>query len=186
MVNVRKSYPWDDSRATQFTHALGGIVGWVGIHALSFLNAATGEGFRTVAGMESHQLRPEAFSECPDNCGLVFGLSGGGHATVSLDYHRPKTAPTHGDDWIRLVGTRGVVEAHLAKKEFQLMTHQKAEWDGPLPPPVRVYEQYLRALMGKEDRTIADALTEQIWMLTNACLHAQEAVDQGTTVAIAS
>ena len=184
MVNVRKSYPWNDERATQFTRALGGIVGWVGIHALSFLHAATGETFRAVTGMESHQLRPEAFSECPDNCGLVFRLSGGGHATVSLDYHRPKTATTHGDDWIRVVGTHGVVEAHLARQEFQLMTHQKPAWDEPLPPPAPVYEQYLRALMGKEDMAIADALTKQILMLTNACLHAQDAVDQGKTVAI--
>ena len=32
-------------------------------------------------------------------------------ATLSFDFLRPETAPTHGDDWARIVGTTGVIEA---------------------------------------------------------------------------
>ena len=184
MVNARKSYRWNDDRAVRFTKKLGGIIGWVGIHALNFISAATGQTFTSAAGMESHQLNPEAFSECPDNCGLVFSLSGGGHATVSMDYHRPKAAVTSGDDWIRIVGTEGDLEAHLAKREFQLTTHEKTNHDIQLPEPTPIHQHFLRALMGKEDMSLADKLTEQVFMLMNACLYAQDAVNQGRAVRV--
>jgi predicted dehydrogenase len=182
MVNARKSYPWNDDRAWQFPRRLGGIVGWVGIHALSFVHVATGEAFTSASGMESHQLDPERFGECPDHCGLVLGLSGGGHASVSLDYHRPRAAASHGDDWIRVVGTEGVVQAHLPTNTVRLLTHDQPEHEVALPAARRIYEEFLRSVEG--DGATAARLTHDILMLTHACLCAQDAVDTGRCVTI--
>ncbi|NQT85156.1 Gfo/Idh/MocA family oxidoreductase, partial [bacterium] len=173
MVNARKSYPWSDDRPEQFPRRLGGIIGWVGVHALSFIHTATGETFTSAVGMESHQLAPDRFAECPDHCGLVLGLSGGGHATVSLDYHRPRAAASHGDDWIRVVGTEGVVQAHLPTNTVRLLTHEAPDHAIPLPQPRRIFEEFLRSLM--TDGVRAAQLTDDILMLTRACLTAQEA-----------
>src|SRR4029078_2163901 len=41
----------------------------------------------------------------------ILGFCKGRMATVSIDVFRPGNALTHGDDWIRVVGTAGVIEA---------------------------------------------------------------------------
>jgi hypothetical protein len=40
----------------------------------------------------------------------VFRLDNGGCATLHMDYLRPATAPGHGDDRLRVSGSRGIVE----------------------------------------------------------------------------
>jgi predicted dehydrogenase len=42
--------------------------------------------------------------------GAVFRLANGGVAEMRMDYLRPDTAPTHGDDRLRVAGTKGIVE----------------------------------------------------------------------------
>jgi len=183
-VNARKSYPWSDDRPQRFPRALGGLIGWVGVHALSYIRAATGARFLSVVGMEGHRLNPEAFGHCPDHCGLVLALSDGAHATVSLDYHRPRGAPTHGDDWLRVVGTKATVETHLALNTFRLTTATEADASVTLPEPLLVYRQFLRSLKGDAPAEVATALSEEILDLTRASLCAQEAVDARHAVSI--
>jgi predicted dehydrogenase len=40
----------------------------------------------------------------------VFRMDNGGVALLRMDYLRPQSAPTHGDDRLRLAGTKGVAE----------------------------------------------------------------------------
>ena len=60
-------------------------------------------------------------------------LGNGGHATISVDYCRPEIAGTHGDDWIRIVGTKGVLEASGSKKECSVISKDKGSFQYPLP-----------------------------------------------------
>ncbi len=116
LINSRKSYKWG-TRPEWFADKskYGGTIGWVGIHALDFINFITELEFVSVAAMKSNFSHPER-KDCEDNCAMILELSNGGHATVSVDIFRPDSAETHGDDWIRIVGTKGVLEASAAKK----------------------------------------------------------------------
>ena len=55
----------------------------------------------------------------------VLQLDNGGLATLRVDYFRPETAPTHGDDRLRLAGTKGIVE-YQASTGVTLMTADDA------------------------------------------------------------
>lgn len=63
-----------------------------------------------------------------------------------------------------------------------------AQGTGPtavgLPPADRIHERFLRSLMGKADASFAKDLSDEIFLLTNACLRAQDAVDTARTVRI--
>ena len=45
-----------------------------------------------------------------DVTAAVYKLDNGGLATLHMDYLRPDAAPGHGDDRLRLAGTKGIVE----------------------------------------------------------------------------
>jgi len=134
LINARKSYPWSRERVEQFPIKYGGTIGWVGIHAFDIINAATGLSFTKVTGMESNQIADE-FSSCPDNSALVLETDNGGHATVSLDYHRPGASSTHGDDWIRIVGKKGTLESNLSKGDIYICTDKEDNY------PVEIIKQ---------------------------------------------
>ncbi|MDA0840447.1 MAG: Gfo/Idh/MocA family oxidoreductase [Planctomycetota bacterium] len=186
MVNARKSYPWNDERAWRFTKANGGIMGWVGVHAMSFIMAATGESFTSAVAMESNQINPDEWSDCPDHAGVVLGLTGGGHATISMDYFRPKGASSHGDDWIRLVGTKAVAEASISRNTLQVTTAESDHVNVALPEWTPVFENFFNELLAEKRGPVGKKLQEDILTMTETCLCAQEAADSGKVVRVSS
>jgi hypothetical protein len=68
--------------------------------------------------------------EMENTTATVFRLDNGGTAALHMDYLRPDTAPTWGDDRLRLAGTRGVAE-YQEGGDVTLMTHSRP------PHPVR-------------------------------------------------
>ncbi|MFA5687903.1 MAG: hypothetical protein WC959_01940 [Kiritimatiellales bacterium] len=72
------------------------------------------------------------FSSCEDSCAGIFTLSSGAPATVSVDYFCPQSAGTHGNDWIRIVGTAGIIEARANENLVTLLK------DGKTPVPVEL------------------------------------------------
>ena len=103
LCNVRKSYKFGSERPAWFGQRdlYGGTIPWIGMHALDFIESATGLHFTAVAAMQGNLSHPK-YPDCEDHCALILGLSNGGHATMSLDFLRPNGAPTHGDDWLRV------------------------------------------------------------------------------------
>ncbi|MFW6278916.1 MAG: Gfo/Idh/MocA family protein [Bacillota bacterium] len=183
MVNARKSYPWNRSRVDDYPHKYGGTIGWVGIHALDFINAVTGLTFRQAVAMESNQLSPE-YSSCPDNCGLVFKLSNGGQATVSLDYHRPEASPTHGDDWLRVVGTEGIIKSNLSKNKISCCTDQQADQKLEVPERENYFSNYFDYLLGKGFEKTFSGMTATSFHLSLAAIRAQQSVFEKEVLAI--
>ena len=125
MVNARKSYKWG-ARPEWFGERkyYGGTIGWVGIHAMDMINFVTGLKFKKVAAMQENFAHLE-YKDCQDNCALILQLSNGAHATISLDYFRPENAKTWGDDWIRVVGTKGIIEASGTKETCSVLASLK-------------------------------------------------------------
>ena len=176
LVNARKSYKWG-TRPDWFgdKDKYGGTIGCVGIHAFDYINYITGHGFTKVAAMQSnfaHSERPG----CEDNCALMAELSNGGHATISVDYCRPENAATHGDDWIRIVRTKGVLEASGSKKECSVISSDKGSFLYPLPDGKgKIFSRFLlNILEGKSN----GEMERVSFMLTKVCLIAREAAQK--------
>lgn len=181
LVNGRKSYKWGN-RAEWMgeKEKYGGTIPWVGIHAIDFTNFVTGLSFKRVAAMKgnfSHQERPA----CEDNGTLVLELSNGGHATMSVDLFRPSSAATHGDDWIRVVGTKGVLEARGLDLTCTVLSDSAEPVQVELPEKTKIFREFLLAVAGDDSIKIPQ---EESFMLTNVCLCGQESAERGAFVEI--
>lgn len=181
LVNGRKSYKWG-TRADWMgdRETYGGTMGWVGIHALDAIHFVTGLGFRQVAAMKGNFSHPER-PACEDNCTMTLELSNGGHATVSVDLCRPESASTHGDDWIRVVGTRGVLEARGSDRTCTVLVDGEEPVAVEIPERAQVFRDFFRAVAGDASIHIPQ---EESFMLTTVCLCGQASAEQGTVIAI--
>ncbi len=81
----------------------------VGIHALDYARWAAGVDYVELSAYHAnlaHSERPG----CQDVAAVLARLANGGAAVFTFDYLRPAAAPTHGDDRLRVAGSRGVLE----------------------------------------------------------------------------
>jgi predicted dehydrogenase len=128
LINARKSYQWG-TRADWYKQreTYGGIWGWVGIHA--FNNAAYIVGRNAVnvlAAQEQNRFHPD-YAECADCLSGLFLLEGNVQMTVSIDLLRPDGQKAWGDDWIRVVGSEGSLEANPALGTVRLIRKGEEE-----------------------------------------------------------
>ena len=183
VINARKSYPWNEDRVEQFPISLGGTIGWVGIHALEFIYAATGMLFTKAGAMESN-IRSEAFSQCPDNSVIMLGLSGGGHASISLDYCRPTGRPVYGDDWIRVVGTKGIAEANMSRNTLRFTNNEDETYSLKLPKTDEWFSLLPQALVLDQKIEYCKEMTKAAFELNRAAIVAQQAAVSGQVIDI--
>ena len=181
LANAQKSYRFGTRSAWYGRRSdYGGTIGWVASHAIDFTWFVTGRKFAKVIGMGANVARPD-YPEMEDVTAATYELEGGALAVVHTDYNRPQKAATHGDDRIRVVGTRGVVE--VCDSSCMLITHNEAEHDitdtaGDIGTGS---EELLRALNGERDDIFS---TEQSLYMAAVILHTRDALDQGGVVAI--
>lgn len=171
LVNARKSYKYGN-RPEWFgdRSAYGGTFPWVGIHALDMISFVTGQKPTAVAALQANQAHPDR-PDCEDACCGVFNLNGGALASVSVDLLRPKASGTHGDDWIRIVGTAGVIEARVSENSCRLLRDDKEPVDVELLPARSLYDPFLDGEFGLTGPS--DAVD-----LTRAVLCARQAADE--------
>jgi len=179
LVNGRKSYKYG-TRPEWFgdKDKYGGTIGWVGIHAFDFINFVTDLGFGKVAAMQGNFSHPER-PACEDNCTIIAELSNGGHCTVSVDLFRPQSAQTHGDDWIRVVGTKGIIEARGSDNTCMVIIDGEKPEPVELPEKSKIFKDFLLSLGGDEN---AVTYQEESFMLTDVCLRADDSAQNGTVV----
>jgi predicted dehydrogenase len=176
LINARKSYKWG-TRPDWFgdRDKYGGTIGWVGIHAFDYINFITGLSFVKVAAMHGNLVHAER-PACEDNCALITELSNGGHATISVDYCRPEIAQTHGDDWVRIVGTKGVLEASGSKKECSVISKDKGVFQHPLPDSKdKIFRRFLLNILAGNGNSEIQRVS---FMLTKVCLIARDAAQK--------
>lgn len=182
LCNARKSYKWGSRPEWFGTRRLyGGTIPWIGIHALDFIHAAAGGRFTAVSALHGNAAHPQR-PGCEDHASLLLEMAGGVRATASIDYLRPASAPTHGDDWIRIVGTRGIIEAHMARNVCTLVADNQPPCELPPGADVPTYAGIFRGL--REDPAALAGDTARSFTLTHAALCARDAADQRRWVAI--
>jgi predicted dehydrogenase len=176
LVNARKSYRFG-TRPAWFGQRefYGGTIPWIGIHALDFIHAAAGVPFTRVAALQTNSAHP-THPDCQDNCVLALALAGGAQATASIDYLRPAAAPSHGDDWVRIVGTQGVIEAHMEAGVCTLSTESQGPKALTLPPAADYFSDLLARLPAPG--AAPNLEMRRSFMLTHAALCARDAAAQ--------
>jgi len=160
---------------------LGGIIPFIGIHAIDLMRWTTGLDFARVVAFHASGAVAK-MKETEDSASVLLEFEGGGAATARLDYLRPMTAPTHGDDRLRIAGTDGVVECFAHDKHVHLVTSKA--------PPQRIepdesdnlFAGFIRAIRaGKQPRIpVEDCLR-----VTEVVLKARQAADEKRMISLA-
>jgi predicted dehydrogenase len=179
-MDAQKSYQIGTSRGPRprwFNRraSYGGTIPWIGIHMIDLMRWTSGRELRQVSGFQAHLGFPE-IGDMENVTASLFKLDNGGVATLHMDYLRPRAAPSHGDDRLRLCGTRGIVE-HQATTGLTLVTDEKAPVRlEPAPAPHPAFVDYLLATYAGHAPGLSLA---DIYRVNEIALVAQEAAAQG-------
>ncbi len=106
----QKSYKVGD-RPEWMLHrsTFGGSIPYIAVHMVDLMRWISGRELVETASVEGRVGFPQ-LREMENTTATIFRLDNGGTAALHIDYLRPDTAPTWGDDRLRLAGTHGVVE----------------------------------------------------------------------------
>lgn len=168
---ARKSYRWG-KRPTWFgdPRFFGGTFPWIGIHAFNILYFITGEKF--VHGFSRQaNLAHDSFPACQDVCTAILTLQEGAQASVCVDLARPDSALTHGDDWCRIVGSLGTLEANASEGWCRVCLEGEPARTITLPPRGR---RFLRAMQRVSENDLCKNQSKRAFHLTEVSLLARD------------
>jgi predicted dehydrogenase len=110
LMDAQKSYKlgerpdWMKSR-----RSYGGTIPYIGVHMIDLMLWVSGREFTEASAFHSTIGAPD-LGEMENNSSMIFKMDNKGSASLRMDYLRPATAATHGDDRLRVVGSKGIVE----------------------------------------------------------------------------
>ncbi len=159
-ITAQKSYKYLTRPAWYNDRSLyTGTIPWVGIHAIDWIYFFSGKKFLSVNAL--HKGNPEKTAIC------LFELEDDIIACANIDFLRPETAPTHGDDRVRIAGDKGVLEVYEDK--FLLMNDDGVKEYRPDTAPMLSVD-----FLQKKEEITAD----EIFMITKTAILARESADK--------
>jgi predicted dehydrogenase len=174
LINARKSYKLGTRGAYYHDReTYGGTIPWVGSHAIDWVAWLGGHTFKSVYAMHS-AVHNGGCGTMERSALCQFAMCGERAASVSIDLFRPSTANTHGDDWVRVVGTTGTLEATPTSLKLVNEAAQGLQ-DLPVACPRRPLADFIDHVEGRATALIdaSDTLA-----LTEACLNARRSADE--------
>ena len=143
-IDAQKSYQLD-TRPEWQKHAAtyGSTILWIGIHMIDLMAFTSGRSFTEARSYQAHVGHPE-LGDMQNATATIFRLDNGGTATLRMDYLRPAALPSHGDDRLRLAGSKGVVEYQEASGVTVLSAAGKRVVTS-LPAQGSVFADFLRS-----------------------------------------
>lgn len=178
LMNAQKSYKLG-SRPEFYKkrETYGGTIPWVGSHAVDWLHWFSGERFETVYAAHSNQYN-QGHGDLEVSALLHFRLTNGVMGSVNIDYLRPDTAGSHGDDRIRIVGDEGVIEV-CNERVFLINSEKKGIQEIRLESSAGIFFDFLSQIRGKGKCLVS---AEDSFYITEVCLKAREAADKNKLV----
>jgi predicted dehydrogenase len=184
LISAQKSYRWGTNRPWYYKKRedYGGTIPWVAIHAIDFMRCVSGLDFTSVTARQATKVHKD-YPGCEDCGALLFDLSNGGMATLTFDFLRPAKAASHGDDRLRIAGSKGILEVRETEKSFcELTTNDAAPRQLPLDAPkVNVFIDFVESLRTGKPHILAP---EDPFRATEVSLKALTAADTRTTMAL--
>lgn len=182
MISSQKSYKagsrpkWMRERATY-----GSTILWIGIHMFDLMRWTTGRRFTEAFSYQSQVSAPGGIGQMENTTSTVLKMDNGGTASLHMDYYRSEGAPTHGDDRLRIAGSKGIIEYMAATGVTLLRQGSKVEVVQNLPPEREIFVEFLEtAFNGKAN----DMPLEDVWQVNATTLAAHESAETGRAVAI--
>ncbi len=181
-VSAQKSYQLHTRPEWFRSHKrLGGIIPYIGIHPIDLMRWVTGLGYTHVAGFQGKHGKRGLMGETESHAVLALRLSNGGSASVRLDYLRPETAPSHGDDRLRIAGTEGVLEAVEGRRNLTLVTTKAKPHEIEPKPVANLFVAFMEAVRAGKEPPIS---AQECLYATEVVLKAREAAEGGKLVAL--
>ncbi|NLO82710.1 MAG: Gfo/Idh/MocA family oxidoreductase [Clostridiales bacterium] len=174
LMNAQKSYKL--GRRSEFFKSrstYGGTIPWVGSHAIDWLYWFSGEKFESVFASHSARCnRDHGELEVSALCHFV--LSNQVFGSGSIDYLRPKEAPSHDDDRLRIAGTRGILEVR-GSKVYLINDEIDGIREIPLLPEQNIFVDFLKQVR-EQGKCLISA--HDSFYVTEVCLKARQSADE--------
>ena len=182
LLYSQKSYKWGLERPSFYNErrTYGGTIPWVGIHCIDYMQWVSGQEYTRVAAHHGNRVHSSS-PGCEDHAGLIFTLANTGTALANLDFLRPESAPTHGDDRLRIAGKEGILEVLDIEGRATIMNDKGKMGNLPLPPPVDFFGSFVAELRGEGNHLVSN---REAISITRVCLKARDAADRGEWVAL--
>ena len=178
-MGAQKSYKlgtrpsWMKARKTY-----GGTIPYIGIHMVDLMRWVSGREFVQTAALHSRVGFPE-IAEMENNTAVIFRLDNQGTACLRMDYLRPVTAESHGDDRLLIAGTRGVIEYQEGREVTRITATQAVTGLRDLPPRKHLFIDFLDALYNGKKHLLTP---DDIYRVTEIVLKSRDAADSGRMI----
>jgi len=126
-VYVQKSYRLRLVARPQNEVTDGGLIRWVGIHAIRFLEHITGEQVKEVKVYQTHLGNSNESEGLYTASSWAMTLENGGVASACVNYLNPKAFLKAGNEAIRVFGTEGMIEITDGSLFSHVYTHESNE-----------------------------------------------------------
>ena len=179
-VTTQKSYKWGKRDAWFKSRArFGGTIPYVGVHSLDTIRWVTGLDFTHLAAFHGRGEQAE-FGETENHASILAQLSNGASVTARIDFLRPASAATHGDDRLRVAGTGGVIEVKEGDEAVSLITGGKTERI-PFGETENIFVEFVKFIRGGPPPRIT---ADDCFYITEVVLRAREAADEMKLIAL--
>lgn len=165
MMDSRKSYKLGNRPAFYSSReTYCGIIPWVAIHAIDWMKWLSGEHYTDLVGAAISRIDNGNNGDMDITSAAEFLMTNDVIATVTADMYRPMTAPTHGDDRVRVVGTQGIVEVTAGKAT--LISNSEGVVELENEPAGNIFEDFLARLSGENNHLTKESCVEStFWAL---------------------
>jgi predicted dehydrogenase len=174
-ISAQKSYKlgdraeWMRNRST-----FGGTIPYIAVHMVDLIRWTSGRELVEAVSFQGRVGFPH-LREMENTTATIFRLDNQGTAALHMDYLRPDTAPTWGDDRLRLAGTRGVAEYQAATGVTLVTATQPPRQIRELPPDGSLFLDFLASVyLGKP----SGLDLRDIYRVNEIVLAARDAADQ--------
>jgi predicted dehydrogenase len=182
LARAQKSYKWGESRPWFYksSEIYGSTILWVAIHAIDYIRWTTGLEVRKVGAFHGNTAHPD-YPGCQDQGVVEMVLEGGATAAVTFDFLRPETAPTHGDDRLRVIGSDGVLETQDLDTRLELISREQGPHDLKLSEPPDELADLVGELRGQNRSLIGP---DEAVRVTRICIAATQAANEGRVIEV--
>jgi predicted dehydrogenase len=181
LISSQKSYQLG-SRPNWFTRqkTYGSTIIWIGPHMIDLMRWVSGRQYVEAASFMGRLGFP-GLGDMETSTSTSFKLDNGGTATLHMDYCLPATAPYHGDDRLRLSGTKGVAEYMPASGVTFATAEKKLTRVTDLPPARSVFAEFLDSVYNGKAPSLPE---EDIFAVCDATVAAHESAVQHAIVRV--
>ena len=163
-VIAEKSYPWHEGRP-QDEDVDGGLIGQCAIHGVRMVEHVAGMRIVSIEARETTNGGPGGLRMAAT---LMMELQNGGLASVCANYLNPRGTGVWGDESLRILGTKGLIESRQGGKMTRLVIGEADH--GPIDtsgPGMDYLHQYLLSLTGRGEMALSleEELSPTRWVI---------------------